>query len=60
MELIVQYLKTFGWGVTGAITMAVSLWILLKVFSSTNQPVAIYPAPKERSARRHPRSLPTP
>ncbi len=33
MELLLDYLKTFGWGVTGAITMAVSLWILLKVFT---------------------------
>lgn len=33
MELIFDYLKTFGWGVTGALTMAVSLWILLKVFT---------------------------
>jgi uncharacterized membrane protein YjfL (UPF0719 family) len=31
--LIVDYLKAFGWGVVGAITMAVSLWILLKVFT---------------------------
>jgi uncharacterized membrane protein YjfL (UPF0719 family) len=33
MELWIDYLKTFGWGVVGAITMAVSLWILLKVFT---------------------------
>ena len=32
-ELIVDYLKTFGWGLVGAITMAVSLWILLRVFT---------------------------
>jgi len=31
--LLIDYLKTFGWGVTGAVTMAVSLWILLKVFT---------------------------
>jgi uncharacterized membrane protein YjfL (UPF0719 family) len=31
--LIVDYLKAFGWGVVGAVTMAVSLWILLKVFT---------------------------
>ena len=31
MELWLDYLKTFGWGVVGAVTMAVSLWILLKV-----------------------------
>lgn len=34
MELGLDYLKTFGWGIVGAITMAVSLWILLKVFTS--------------------------
>ena len=33
MELLFEYLKTFGWGIVGAITMAVSLWILLKVFT---------------------------
>jgi uncharacterized membrane protein YjfL (UPF0719 family) len=31
--LIVDYLKAFGWGVVGAMTMAVSLWLLLKVFT---------------------------
>jgi uncharacterized membrane protein YjfL (UPF0719 family) len=31
--LIVDYLKAFGWGLVGAITMAVSLWLLLKVFT---------------------------
>ena len=31
--LLVDYLKTFGWGLVGAITMAISLWILLKVFT---------------------------
>jgi Domain of Unknown Function (DUF350) len=31
--LIVDYLKAFGWGVVGALTMAVSLWILVKVFT---------------------------
>jgi len=31
--LLLDYLKTFGWGVIGAITMAVSLWILLRVFT---------------------------
>ncbi|MGH7773271.1 MAG: DUF350 domain-containing protein [Candidatus Binatia bacterium] len=31
--LLLDYLKTFGWGVMGAITMAVSLWILLRVFT---------------------------
>jgi uncharacterized membrane protein YjfL (UPF0719 family) len=31
--LLVDYLKAFGWGLVGAITMAVSLWLLLKVFT---------------------------
>jgi len=31
--LLIDYLKAFGWGVTGAVTMAISLWILLKVFT---------------------------
>ena len=31
--LLIDYLKAFGWGVTGAVTMAVSLWILLQVFT---------------------------
>ena len=31
--LIVDYLKAFGWGLVGAITMAISLWILLRVFT---------------------------
>jgi uncharacterized membrane protein YjfL (UPF0719 family) len=33
MELLLDYLKTAGWGIVGALTMAVSLWILLKVFT---------------------------
>src|SRR5262245_25306344 len=33
MELWLDYLKTFGWGVVGAVTMAVSLWILVRVFT---------------------------
>lgn len=28
-----QYLITFGWAVTGAISMAIALGILLKIFS---------------------------
>lgn len=32
-ELLLEYLKTFGWGLVGALTMAVSLWILLKIFT---------------------------
>ena len=31
--LLVDYLRTFGWGLVGAITMAISLWILLRVFT---------------------------
>jgi uncharacterized membrane protein YjfL (UPF0719 family) len=31
--LIVDYLKAFGWGLVGAVTMAISLWILLRVFT---------------------------
>lgn len=31
-EIFTQYLITFGWAVTGAISMAVSLGIALKVF----------------------------
>lgn len=31
-EIFKQYLITFGWGITGAITMAVALPILLWVF----------------------------
>lgn len=33
MEILKQYLITFGWGLTGAITMAVALPILLWVFA---------------------------
>ena len=33
MDLWLDYLKTFGWGIVGAITMAVSLWILLRIFT---------------------------
>ncbi len=31
-NLLQQYLTTFGWGITGAVTMAVALPILLIVF----------------------------
>ena len=33
MNLIVEYLKLIGWGAVGIFTMAVSLWILLLVFT---------------------------
>jgi len=32
-HLLLQYLITFGWALTGAISMALSLSILLKVFT---------------------------
>lgn len=32
-ELFSQYFITFGWGITGAVTMAVALPLLLTVFS---------------------------
>ena len=32
MDLFYEYLRVFGWGITGAVTMAVALPILLKVF----------------------------
>ncbi len=31
--LLVDYLKAFGWGLVGAMTMAISLWLLLRVFT---------------------------
>ncbi len=33
MDILTQYFITFGWAVTGAISMAVSLGILVKLFS---------------------------
>lgn len=33
MHIFYQYLITFGWAITGAISMAVSLGLLLKIFS---------------------------
>ena len=32
MDLFYEYLRVFGWGIIGAVTMAVALPILLKVF----------------------------
>ncbi len=32
-NLLLQYLITFGWAVTGAVSMAVSLSILIKIFA---------------------------
>ncbi len=33
MDIFTQYFITFGWAITGAISMAVSLGILVKLFS---------------------------
>jgi len=33
MDIIVEYLKLIGWGAVGILTMAISLWILLLVFT---------------------------
>ena len=33
MDIIVEYLKLIGWGAVGIFTMAISLWILLLVFT---------------------------
>lgn len=33
MIIFVDYLKAIGWGVVGVITMALSLWVLLLVFT---------------------------
>jgi uncharacterized membrane protein YjfL (UPF0719 family) len=31
--IIAEYLKVIGWGVVGVITMALSLWVLLLIFT---------------------------
>lgn len=33
MIILVDYLKAIGWGVVGVITMSLSLWILLLIFT---------------------------
>jgi uncharacterized membrane protein YjfL (UPF0719 family) len=33
MTLLVDYLRLIGWGVVGILTMAISLWVLLLVFT---------------------------
>jgi len=33
MTILLDYLKVIGWGVVGVVTMALSLWILLLVFT---------------------------
>jgi uncharacterized membrane protein YjfL (UPF0719 family) len=33
MSILIDYLKLIGWGAVGIVTMAVSLWILLMLFT---------------------------
>jgi uncharacterized membrane protein YjfL (UPF0719 family) len=33
MEILVEYLKLIGWGIVGIVTMVLSLWVLLLVFT---------------------------
>ncbi len=33
MEIFIQYLITFGWALTGAVSMAISISIGLKIFN---------------------------
>ena len=33
MEILFEYLVAFGWGLVGAVTMAISLVLLLKIFT---------------------------
>jgi uncharacterized membrane protein YjfL (UPF0719 family) len=33
MEILFEYLKLIGWGIVGIVTMVLSLWILLLVFT---------------------------
>ena len=33
MEIIGEYLKLIGWGIVGILTMVLSLWIVLLVFT---------------------------
>jgi len=33
MSILVDYLKLIGWGAVGILTMAVSLWVLLSIFT---------------------------
>jgi uncharacterized membrane protein YjfL (UPF0719 family) len=33
MSILIDYLKLVGWGAVGIVTMAVSLWILLMLFT---------------------------
>ncbi len=33
MEILGEYLKLIGWGIVGILTMVLSLWIVLLVFT---------------------------
>ena len=33
MTIFVDYLKLIGWGAVGILTMAISLWVLLSIFT---------------------------
>ena len=33
MSILIDYLKLIGWGAVGILTMALSLWILLSIFT---------------------------
>ena len=33
MTILLDYLKLIGWGAAGILTMAISLWVLLSVFT---------------------------
>jgi uncharacterized membrane protein YjfL (UPF0719 family) len=33
MEILIDYLKLIGWGAVGIFTMALSLWVLLGIFT---------------------------
>jgi uncharacterized membrane protein YjfL (UPF0719 family) len=33
MSIFVDYLKLIGWGAVGILTMAISLWVLLSIFT---------------------------
>ena len=33
MNIFVDYLKLIGWGAVGILTMAISLWVLLSIFT---------------------------
>ena len=33
MGILIDYLKPIGWGAVGILTMAISLWVLLSIFT---------------------------